>query len=174
MNRILTLLILSSLYLTNCGQPKVQDWKTYIGTWQSTDDHKLKIRISQAVREGQPIEERYDVVILDEKKNPELPEYYLNEGYYYFKIGPSEKTKKQLQNINKDTQEGLGKFVIHPFDYFMIHTATAENPDKDAPNYMKQISVFTYIGLLDDNTIQRKIKGLPDVTFTRLSGPEPE
>ncbi|MEM7102835.1 MAG: hypothetical protein AAF502_06895 [Bacteroidota bacterium] len=168
MKRLTLLVLLLSFTFFACQQSSQPDWTSYIGTWQSADDYKVTIKIAQAVREGQLIDERYDVSILNGSPEKTLPDHYLTEGYYYFKIGPNQKSKNELKKINETTQEGLPNFVIHPFDVFMIHTKTIQNPDTTAPKHLKNVSLFTYIGQIDENTIRRIVKGQPDVDFIKI------
>ena len=149
---IFSIIILTTL--VSCDQRAPLDFDVYFGTWESTDSIQLKIKIEPFVAEGKVIEKRYSVSIVDKSIVQKLPEFYLPEGSYSFDVGPTKKEREKLEKENETVMKGLPRFLVKPFEQSIF-----------SPRYQR----LTFIGKVDENTLQRVSKGLPNVTFVRIS-----
>ncbi|MFK7946459.1 MAG: hypothetical protein AB8G11_02625 [Saprospiraceae bacterium] len=137
--QLILLLCLSTFFFANCGdKSKTNEGQDFIGIWETYNSKKIRIEIKPLVREGKEIEDRYELVILNKEKNPDLPKDYLQEGQYNYWF------------VTADPEDNH-----HPFKEFLYKNTF------ESRNYLK-------LQDSDKNILFRRMKGIPDIAFKRI------
>lgn len=138
--RLFYLLCLSIFLFESCGdKSQTNEGKDFIGVWETYNSKKIRIEIKPLVREGKEIEDRYELVILNKDKHPDLPKNYLQEGQFNYWF------------VTADPEDNY-----HPFKEFLY-----KNQFGSTKNYLKLQK--------DNNDILfRRVKDMPDLAFKRI------